>query len=130
MKNKLFVAFLFAAVFGIAHSCTISDSEVLGDSSKENTAVNEQGLATRGNGELYSLSPEDIEAYIHFKTLENEKDTLVVKSIIPFPSDDNPSCYVINYEDNWEMISSDKRTAAVIASGEGEFDPDFETNDI
>lgn len=130
MKNKLFVAFLFAAVFGIAHSCTISDSEVLGDSSKENTAVNDQGLATRGNGKVYEVSPGDLDAYIHFKTLVNEKDTLVVKSIIPFPNDYDAACYVINYEDNWEMISSDKRTAAVIASGEGEFDPDFETNDI
>lgn len=128
MKNKLFVAFLFAAVFGIAHSCTISDSEVLGDSSKENTAVNDQGLATRGNGKVYEVSPGDLEAYIHFKTLVNEKDTLVVKSILPFPNDYDAACYVINYEDNWEMISSDKRTAAVIASGEGEFDPDFETN--
>ena len=57
MKNELILAFLFAAVLGIAHSCTISDSEFLGDSSKENTAVNDQGLATRGNGKVYSSFP-------------------------------------------------------------------------
>lgn len=128
MKNKLFVVFLFAFVFSFSHSCSLTDPDLRSDSSSQSTTVRRQNPLTRGGGEIYNVTPEDIEAYIHFKTLANEKDTLVVKSILPFPSDDDLACYLINYEDSWEMISSDKRTAAVIASGEGEFDPNFETN--
>ena len=128
MRNKLFVVFLFAFALGFSQCCSLTDTDFRSDSSCRGTNVRRQYPLTRSGGDIYNVTAEDIKAYIHFKTLENEKDTLVLKSIIPFPSDDNPSCYVINYEDSWEMISSDKRTAAVIATGEGEFNPDFETN--
>lgn len=70
----------------------------------------------------YSLTTKDIDAYLHFKQLQcKEGQAFEVKSVIPFPDEINPALYIINYSDNWEMISSDKRTAPVLASSPGLF---------
>lgn len=63
---------------------------------------------------------DDINDYVQFKTLIS-KDTKLV-DICSYPDEANPSVYIINYESGWEVISGDKRTAAVIASGAGKFD--------
>lgn len=125
MKNQIALAFIFVAVICFNHSCALTEA----DSSVESKeSVRRQGQVTRGSAELYSVTTEDIEAYIRFKALVSKDENLVVKSVVPFPEEENPLLYAINYEDRWELISTDKRTAAVVATGEGEFNPDFNTN--
>lgn len=76
--------------------------------------------STRGSDSFY-VNAEDISNYITFKRLLSKDTSFVVKSSEEFPSKDNPCAYIINYEDCWEMISTDKRTPAVLAKGPGSF---------
>jgi len=46
--------------------------------------------------------------------------------VTPYPDDINPSIYILNYKDSWEIISSDKRTDIVLASGKGSFAMDMD----
>lgn len=66
---------------------------------------------------LYFVSDKDVEAYIHFKKLvaEGEKREFDVREVVPMGKE-AILCYLINYNDGWEIISADKRATTVLAS--------------
>lgn len=64
------------------------------------------------------VSIEDVWAYTRFRALsaKNRGINLFVRQIDPIgPQEDVVLCYLINYNDGWEVISADKRTPVVLA---------------
>lgn len=76
----------------------------------------------------YFVTDRDIEAYLKFKSL-NEEKAVDLKEISPFVFEGATLFYTINYQTGWEIISADKRTPYLLAKGEsGEFSmKDYET---
>lgn len=69
----------------------------------------------------YFVSLEDVQAYTHFRKLESQNNgiNLSVTRIEPLgPEEDVTLCYLINYNDGWELVSADKRTPAVLAESD------------
>ena len=118
-------SYLFAFLLLLCVSC--SNSDLFSDSRQTDS---NKSCLTKSDMASFKVNEEDINAYIRFKSLLSKDDSFEVKSVFPFPSEDKPFLYVINYSDSWEIISSDKRTAAVISSGEGEFDPHTENESM
>ncbi len=101
------------------------------ESSMLNTTLVEASYARHENSSTRSLDVkdcvvtlDDIDAYVRFKKLLSKETEVMDISL--YPNEANPTLYIVNYNDGWEIISGDKRTSAVIASGEGR----FSTNDI
>ena len=68
----------------------------------------------------WTVRIDDVYAYL--KTKPEQKD---IVSIAPYPSNTDSYCYIINYNDGWEVISGDKRTPITIAEGKtGSFTPE------
>lgn len=128
MKSiRLFESMLFVLVIFLVHSCTLSESDSLNDLSEDDRAGSIiRSVSTRGCELDYSVSEEDLDAYIKFKHLSSKDENFTVKSILPFPDANDPAAYVVNYSDYWEMVSADKRISPVIATGPGMFDPETE----
>lgn len=121
--KRCFLLFAFLLLFCV--SC--SNSDLFSDSrqtSSNNCCFTKSGISS------FKVNEEDINAYLRFKSLLNKDDSFEVKSVFPFPSEDKPFLYAINYSDCWELVSSDKRTAVVISHGEGEFDPNTENESM
>ena len=116
---------LFAFLLLLCVSC--SNSDLFSDSRQ--TSSN-KCCFTKSDISSFKVNEEDINAYLRFKSLLNKDDSFEVKSVFPFPSEDKPFLYAINYSDCWELVSSDKRTAVVISYGEGEFDPNTENESM
>ena len=87
----------------------------------------------------YNVTIADARLYVAFKSSGNGVDHTLVREqlspfkmkdteIVPYPEDD-PLIFIINYpNERWEVLSSDKRTAPVLAAGMGclkldEFNP-------
>ena len=87
--------------------------------SLETKAENEKG------DELYIVNECDLADYIKFRNLER-KEIKDIKNITPVCRESGiPIIYVVNYEDGWEVVSADRRTAPRLAySEEGELDLD------
>ena len=69
----------------------------------------------------YFVSLEDVQAYTHFRKLESQNNgiNLSVTRIEPLgPEEDVTLCYLINYNDGWELVSADKRTPVVLAESD------------
>lgn len=67
------------------------------------------------------VSLEDVQAYAHYHILlaKNNGIELSVERIDPLgPNAEITLCYLINYNDGWEVISADKRTPIVLAGQE------------
>lgn len=97
-------------------NASIADRSTLPLSTKGEQTINPKSLDM-----VYFVSPEDIRAYTHFRKLLAKKDNvdLSVESIVPLgPQEDVTLCYLINYNDGWEVISADKRTPVVLAAQE------------
>ena len=123
---KLTVLFRSCFLLLIVLSLSACDKVVVDTDTPSNNEARRNGekrFTTRGGELSHDVTPEDIEAYIKYKDLASKDSYFEVKSIIPFPNEDNPVLYAINFKNHWEMISSSKRTSPIIACGEGEFNP-------
>ena len=117
--NRFLCVVLGVSVLGQICSCSISDADV----ANQGSLTDSMSLGvTRGNDPSWVLTENDIEAYIRFKSLVMEDESLNVISIVPFPSGEQPSMYAINFSTGWEMLSSYKCLPPVIAAGDGLFD--------
>lgn len=115
--RRIFIFLSLLCVVSCAHI------EAGKDSASDSMELHERRTRSMDGSSQYSLSTKDIEAYLHFKQLQNaDNPAFEVKSVIPFPEENEPALYIINYSDNWEMISSDKRTPPVLATSAGSFD--------
>lgn len=65
----------------------------------------------------YFVDNNDLSDYLKFRFISDQKE-LYVKDIEPFNYDGITLFYIINYEEGWEIISSDKRTPVLLAKGE------------
>ena len=112
-------------------SCSFSDENLdVSVLNKDSDWFRKNNTVTRGDMLSYEVTSEDIEAYIKYKALASKDESFEVKYVIPFPDEDNPALYAIIFNDYWELISTDKRTAPVIASGEGIFNQVIENNNL
>jgi len=68
----------------------------------------------------YKVDETDIDYYISFKEKVTQKD-IVVNSVELVKKGGLVVAYAINYDDSWELVSGDKRTPTVLASGKGAF---------
>ena len=67
------------------------------------------------------VNENDIEAYIHFKQLlaKGKGKEFEVLEVAPLGLDDRATlCYLLNYNEGWEIIAADKRAPVVLATGE------------
>lgn len=79
---------------------------------------------TKSNDNHYKITEKDIESYIEFKRILKKKESLDGIVVEPFPENDNPIAYVVQFPNCWELLSSDKRTPPVLAEGPGVFKED------
>lgn len=140
MKKLLFILAIATAAIC---SCTLDGPA--GKNTKKGD--DETVLPTRSFGELapeeFQVTREEAMYYIYFKakgcgwnwTKRSSEPYLDRIAFIPdtaffeltaYPSDDNPSIFIINYKNefdpaSWEILSADKRTETVIAAGDGHF---------
>ncbi|MBR6269597.1 MAG: C10 family peptidase [Bacteroidales bacterium] len=123
--SSIFCLFLLLSV-----SCNNSNLLESGYAEKEiiQFANNSRLSLSRGSQNSFDVSYDDLESYISFRTMISNDSLCKIKSVKPFPTSENPTLYIINYSNYWEVVSSDKRTPAVIASGKGEFNVGNESN--
>lgn len=67
----------------------------------------------------FFVSEEDVAKYVEFQQMAGQLSS--VQRIFPINYYDNTTSYVIETEEGWEMISSDKRGPIVLAQGEGAY---------
>lgn len=120
MKNNPLLHYVFLLLIVVSFASCAKSEEILFESSNNRKAITD--LTTRGTDILYGVTSKDIEAYLSYKSLASKDESFKVKSVSLFPEED-PALYAINYNGYWEMVSTDKRTAPVIATGDGVFDP-------
>lgn len=67
-----------------------------------------------------SVSRQDIDSYLLFKTIEARcnKQELKVINVEEYLNDGEITCYLIQYSKGWEIISADKRGPIVLACSE------------
>jgi len=113
-------------------TCLSSCSQTILENSGDTGLNNYEQFETKaGNsGDRYIVTNQDVESYLAFKRLESKNPEFKVKSVTPYPNDENTGVYVINYYGYWELLSSDKRTPAVIATASGEFDTNMENENF
>lgn len=115
MKNSLFclpIAAVMLLLVGCSHDELAVPDELLVTTRAEMTEIDYSALDT-----MYFVGDDDVETYIHFKRLiaESEKNEFDVRKVVPL-GDEAVLCYLINYNDGWEIISADKRATTVLAS--------------
>lgn len=73
--------------------------------------------------DTYALSEEDVEAYVKYlDLLESNDHKGKVKEVVPVSHDGDVVYYIINFEDGWQLLSSDKRGPIILGqSKEGNF---------
>lgn len=117
MKRFVF-CFTFAAIMLLTVEC--SQNEMA-------NAINTDGITRADEWEIdyslldtvYFVGEKDVDAYIHFKKLiaESEKREFEVCEVVTM-GEEAVLCYLINYNDGWEIIAADKRAPVVLAHGE------------
>ena len=157
--KRLVISLLSIVTVLVIGSCTAEQTDY-------NPASNDGARATTKSFEElgpkdFFVSNEDLIDYIYYKSsgqdwnwYTNENGSQICfdpakdVTVIPYPDKNNPSIYIVNYKncwnihfnedftsvgdqflfsrypDCWEIISSDKRTAMVLAAGEGTFSMD------
>lgn len=81
------------------------------------------GIGTRSQiplNDTYFVTPEDITAYLRYKSLAQGKEA-IVESIAPIRNSDGDTLlYLINYDEGWDLLAADKRaTIPLGADGSG-----------
>ena len=108
--NKLFLP-LFS--FLVLYGCMKSE---LQPTNINFSAYSEKNLTkTEILGDDNVVSEKDIESYLLYKELAYGKKSLSVTSI---SEGEDTLCYVINYEEGWEILSGDKRAPVLLAYGD------------
>lgn len=87
--------------------------------------LDDTGTSTGGNNSAAGVRSADVKV-----TANDIKDYLEMwpyngfqSTCTPYPSESDPLLYIINYSsDRWQLISSDRRTAPVLAFGKGKLD--------
>lgn len=121
MKTTRVLFCILIAFSGLLCSCSTSDCFVSSNSSTIKSEAFIKSLLTRSSDNEYRLTNEDLESYVKFKALASQQKDFRVNSVIPFPDNESPALYAINYDGYWELLSGDKRVTPVVASGEGAF---------
>lgn len=104
--------FLPTLVFILMASCSVKEEMASFTSSDYYFAnsVTKGGIAT----DSYCVTPGMIMEYI--KT--TSKDSLSIVSVLPYPTEDNPAFYVVNFENGFKVFPSDSRFGLELISGE------------
>lgn len=94
-----------------------SKEQVCDDSDyQDHNSVCVKSVIVKCSGDDYIVTTEDMEYYARFMNkLEGKKFTGEVSDISPVFYKDVLACYVVNYQDGWQVISSDKRGPIVLA---------------
>jgi hypothetical protein len=111
---KKFVKYFFALnVLSVFFSCTELDF---------NENVDIDSYKTGKISEGYNVTLQDARIYTNVVC---NKESIELKNIDPIVYEKDTLAYIVNYDEGWEIVSGDKRSAAVLACDEtGEFDLD------
>lgn len=112
---KKIVILLLPFLFLVSCGKTLLDNRIQGAGNMSNMTKTEfsSPLDT-----TFFVSEEDILAYIKYKILleKNKGRDLSVEEIRPVgPNSEETLCYLINYNDGWDIVSADRRTPVVLA---------------
>ncbi|MCR5071577.1 MAG: C10 family peptidase [Bacteroidales bacterium] len=67
-----------------------------------------------GDQDSFFVSVEDVQRYLHFKELALD-DEVIVQDIFPLGmSSKETLCYLIDFDEGWEILSADKRAPVVL----------------
>ena len=105
MKQQSILLFIFC-VF----ACTNYSKDELLES-----IVSPSAATKAVEAETYAVTQFDIDSYINYMSRCHEEDGLIVRSISPIERDGRIVCYVVNYDDGWQIVSADKRGPIVLA---------------
>ena len=141
MMNKSLFALI--AVIAVCTSCAKEIQEVeavgseqqtlmtklVGGSQKENVPT-QYHLGTASNSSYFVTTQELDKMITHLHNCSNRPNRQLSYETISYGLDNCQTLlYIVNYaDDKWEIISADKRTPMIIASGEGYFKPDTTEN--
>lgn len=70
----------------------------------------------------YSVTTDELNSFL-LKTKASSDYQIELKTI-----DDSPCYYIVKYDGGWQIISADKRTQKILASGEGDFEQNLSSN--
>lgn len=124
MELRRFYLVASVMLLALMASCNQDAMESVDDSFFES--------ATRANGKpleidysaldtMYYVSLKDVDAYVNFKKLqaEGKGKPFAISDVKPIHiNGDVTLCYLLKYENGWEIISADKRAPVVLASAE------------
>lgn len=117
---KKIILAIFAIGMAMA-SCNQNEWAQEKDSSFSSTRSDEWVVDYEALDTACFVSESDIEAYIHFKQLlaKGKGKEFEVLEVAPLGLDDRTTlCYLLNYNEGWEIIAADKRAPVVLATGE------------
>lgn len=116
--------FILAVVLTMI-SCSQDRQEIIDAVDESSTRSDELEIDYDALDTTYFVTMKDMEAYVRFKMLlaESSEEKLEVREILPLgPREDVTLCYVVNYDEGWEIIAADKRSPVVLAKNAyGEF---------
>ena len=119
MKKRI-IFIVFAIGMAMA-SCNQNEWTQEKDSAFSSTRAEEWVVDYEALDTACFVSESDIEAYIHFKQLlaKSKGSEFEVNEVIPLGLDDRATlCYLLNYNEGWEIVAADKRAPVVLATGE------------
>ena len=100
-------------VLALFINCTKSKDYYLSkDLKNEVVSFLEKTNLTKGLENQYLVTENDVLNY-----LKTKPRAVSIRSITPYPSS-QVKCYIINYDEGWEIVSGDKRCPLVLAEGE------------
>ncbi|MBO7467791.1 MAG: hypothetical protein J6T94_08950, partial [Bacteroidaceae bacterium] len=108
MKKILFI--IFAIGMAMA-SCNQNECESEKNSAFSATRADEWVVNYEALDSACFVSESDIDAYIHFKQLlaKGKGKEFEVLEVAPLGLDDRTTlCYLLNYNEGWEIIAADK----------------------
>ena len=116
-SNKLFLALPYLLCLVCCSDYLPGDSNrIINDFSSTRSFYSLEEIL----GEDTSVSRQDIDSYLFFKTIEakGKKQEIEVINVEEHLNEGEITCYLIQYSKGWEIISADKRGPIVLACSE------------
>ena len=118
MKSIIGKSILYSVVFSLLSFLSPAcQSELLSDADDcVDNVLESSGEAIDSLNITFFVTDDDIQSYIHFKSLILKNEVSVL-NIIPIKDrNDITLLYIINYDDGWDLLAADKRVTIPLGS--------------
>lgn len=122
-KFLIFLSFPF-----ILYDCSLQQKEMI---TPNNSASYMGNVSTKADiKDNYQVTEQDLDAFVHYLSVHDSYKDNPVRSIEPYSINGKNAFYIINLENGWKIISSDKRGPIVLAQcEEGQYNVELSNED-